>query len=148
MSFRDILAPFNISSSGLGAERLRMEVVANNIANANSTRTPQGGPFVRQDVIFAAVLDERVRKGQAGPQVQFGGVQSLGVVDDLTNDFVRVFQPAHPDAGADGFVLFPNVQLPLELVNLITANRGYEANLKVLQAFRQEADQALLLIRT
>ena len=148
MPFRDILAPFNISSSGLGAERLRMEVVANNIANANSTRTPQGGPFVRQDVIFATVLDERVRTGQAQPQTRFGGVESLGVVDDLTNDFVRVFQPAHPDAGADGFVLFPNVQLPLELVNLITANRGYEANLKVLQAFRQEADQALLLIRT
>lgn len=150
MSFVDILQTTNISASGLTAERLRMEVVANNIANAFSTRSPQGGPFRRQDLIFQAVLDDRLQdSGKCGKAIypRLGGVRVDGIVDDPT-DFPRVFDPGHPDADRDGFVLFPNVQLPNEMVNLITANRAYEANLKVLQAYRQQADQAILLIRT
>jgi flagellar basal-body rod protein FlgC len=144
MAFSDVLSSLNVSASGLTAERLRMEVVANNIANAFSTRTPGGGPYRRKDVIFETVLNQQFQAGQSGMAV--AGVRVLGVVDDTT-PFNRVFQPGHPDADANGFVLFPNVQLPLELVNLITANRSYEANLKVLQAFRQEAEQALTLLR-
>lgn len=156
MAFEDILSAFNISSSGLSAERLRMEVVANNIANAMSTRTPRGGPFRRQDVVFAAVLDEEVRRslgvGQrhrgraiAGTDL-LGGVRVEGVVDD-PSELPRVYNPNHPDADRDGFVTTPNVQLPIEMVNLITANRAYEANLKVALAFRQQAEQALTLVR-
>jgi flagellar basal-body rod protein FlgC len=145
MGFDDILGAANISASGLSAERLRMEVVANNIANANSTRTPQGGPFRRQDVVFAAVLGQRMRATQGG--LSLGGVRTAGVVDD-NSELPRVYNPGHPDADAEGFVTMPNVQLPLEMVNLMTANRAYEANLKVLQAFRQQAEQALLLIRS
>ncbi|HEX5273000.1 MAG TPA: flagellar basal body rod protein FlgC, partial [Gemmataceae bacterium] len=132
------------------AERLRMEVVANNIANAFATRTPRGGPFRRQDVVFAAVYDDKLlNAGAAGGRIapnQLGGVRVDGIVDD-PSELVPVYNPGHPDADINGFVLYPNVQIPIEMVNLITANRSYEANLKVLQAFRQEAEQALLLVR-
>ncbi len=145
MGFEELFAATNISASGLSAERFRMEVVANNLANANSTRTPGGGPFRRQEVVFAAVMDDRMRRELPG-MANLGGVRVEGVVDDLS-DLQLVYNPGHPDADLDGYVLMPNVQLPIELVNLITANRGYEANLKVLQAFRQQIEQALTLLR-
>jgi flagellar basal-body rod protein FlgC len=154
MAFEDALSSTNISAAGASAERLRMEVVANNIANAFSTRTPRGGPFRRQDVIFAAVYDEKLRDaghaggphGRVSGADQLGGVRVEGIVDD-PSDLTAVYNPGHPDADINGFVLYPNVQIPIEMVNLITANRAYEANLKVLQAFRQQAEQALVLVR-
>src|SRR5262249_37142144 len=133
-----------ISDSGASAERFRMEVVANNIANAFSTRSIDGGPFRRQDVVFAAVLNERLRRG--GSQTPFGGVQVLGVVDD-PSELPQVYNPGHPDADHDGFVRMPNVHLPIEMVNLITASRAYEANIRAAQVFRQAAEQALTLAR-
>jgi flagellar basal-body rod protein FlgC len=153
MAFDDVFHSLNISSSGASAERLRMEVVANNIANAFSTRTPRGGPFRRQDVIFAAVYDDTVRSpgyaaspGHVPDANRLGGVRVDGIVDD-PSDLTPVYNPGHPDADVNGFVLYPNVQVPIEMVNLITANRVYEANLKMSQAFRQQAEQALLLVR-
>jgi len=141
MAFDNFLVATNISASGLVAERTRMEVIANNIANAHSTRTPGGGPYRRQEVVFQALLGDRLR---GGPMM--GGVQVIGIVDD-PSDSPRVHQPGHPDADDQGYVVMPNVFLPIEMVNLMTANRAYEANVKVLQAFRQQAEQLLLLIR-
>ena len=146
MSFQDMLSATNISASGLSAERQRMEVVANNIANAFSTRSPSGGPFRRQDVVFSSVLNERLRAGGAGAAT-LGGVRVVGIENDMS-EFNRVYNPGHPDADSEGFVLMPNIHLPLEMVNLMTASRAYEANLKVLQSFRQMADQALTLARS
>jgi flagellar basal-body rod protein FlgC len=146
MRFDNILSGFNISSSGASAERFRMEVVANNIANAYSTRTPGGGPFRRQDVVFAAVLDDSLNKQLPGLQ-NLGGVRVEAVVED-TSELQRVYQPGHPDADAEGFVLFPNVQLPIEMVNLITATRAYEANIKVTQALKLMVEQAIALGRS
>src|SRR5438477_5778321 len=102
MGFENLLSATNISASGLAAERLRMEVVANNIANAFSTRTPEGGPFRRQDVVFAAVLKDQLHGGSRN-SAQFGGVQVAGIVDD-PSDFVQVYNPGHPDANEDGYV--------------------------------------------
>jgi flagellar basal-body rod protein FlgC len=154
MAFEDALSSLNISASGASSERLRMEVVANNVANAFSTRTPRGGPFRRQDVIFAAIYDDKVRSagyaGRTGGRVSgagaLGGVYVDGIVDD-PSELVPVYNPGHPDADLNGFVLYPNVQIPIEMVNLITANRAYEANVKVMQSFRQSAEQALTLVR-
>jgi len=153
MAFEDVFSSTNISAAGASAERLRMEVVANNIANAFSTRTPRGGPFRRQDVVFAAVYDDKVSftssagsHGHIPDADRLAGVRVEDVVEDMS-ELARVYNPGHPDADASGFVLYPNVQIPIEMVNLITANRAYEANLKVLQAFRQQAEQALLLVR-
>src|SRR5262245_17665055 len=145
MGFDQMFATTNISASGLSAERFRMEVLAHNIANANSTRSPNGGPYRRQNVVFASVLNEHVGNSSADA-AKFGGVQVVGIADD-PSELPRVHNPGHPDADADGFVVMPNVYLQVEMVNLITASRAYEANLRVLQSFRQMAEQALTLAR-
>ena len=84
--------------------------------------------------------------GKPGPRLDSKGVQVVGTEDD-TSALHRVHNPGHPDADADGFVTMPNVDLPVEMVNLITASRAYEANLRALQTFRQMAEQALTLMR-
>lgn len=145
MSFNQLLAATNISASGLSAERMRMEVIANNIANAHSTRMPGGGVFRRHDVVFSAALRESVANAPPGSE-KLGGVKVHGIVEDQTN-LPRIFEPGHPDAGDDGFVTMPNVFLPVEMVNLMTASRAYEANVNVLQSFKQMADQSMALIR-
>jgi flagellar basal-body rod protein FlgC len=144
MAFNDALSPLNISGSGMSAERLRMEVVANNIANALSTRTPGGGPFRRQEVVFASVMSDQVHKGGGAPQM--GGVRAVEVVDD-PSEFIKVYQPDHPDADREGMVSYPNVQTPLEMTNLITASRAYEANVKVAKSYQQMLQQSLALLR-
>ncbi len=136
MSFGNLFPAAGISASALSAERLRMEVTANNIANAFSTRTSEGGPFRRQDVVFSAVME---RGG-------LGGVEVADVVDD-ESPFPVVSMPGHPDADAQGNVRLPNVQLPLEMVNLVTASRAYEANVRAAQSFIQMSQQALTILR-
>jgi flagellar basal-body rod protein FlgC len=145
MSLDRMFGAINISASGASAERLRMEVVANNIANASSTRTPQGGPYRRYDVVFAAVLNQRL-EGRTPEQEKLGGVRVLGMVEDRS-ELPRVYQPGHPDADADGMVTMPNVKLPIEMVNLVTATRAHEANLRMIQTFRDMAEQSISLIR-
>lgn len=142
MPFSNMFAASAISGSGLSAERFRMEVIANNIANANSTRTASGEPFRRQDVIFAEVFGRAGADG--GPKL--GGVEAVELVDD-PSPFVPVYMPGHPDADASGTVQMPNVTLPTEMVNLLTASRAYEANLRAAQTFRTLNEQALILIR-
>jgi flagellar basal-body rod protein FlgC len=141
----DLFAASAISASGMSAERLRMEVIANNIANAQTTRTAGGGPFRRQDVVFEAIVASAARPGRAGAEA--GGVRAVDVVEDQS-ELPRVYHPGHPDAGSDGYVTMPNVQVPVEMVNLMTASRAYEANLRAAQAFRQMNEQALALLRS
>jgi len=141
MPFSDMFAASAISGTGLSAERFRMEVVANNIANANSTKSANGGPFRRQEVVFAEVLG-----GAGGGMPTFGGVQAVEVVEDQS-ELPRVYMPGHPEADADGMVTMPNVNLPMEMVNLMTASRAYEANLRAAQTFRTLNEQALLILR-
>lgn len=145
MSLDRMFGAMNISASGAAAERLRMEVVANNIANASSTRTPEGGPFRRHDVVFATVLREQMNSGVPEHQ-RLGGVRVLGIVED-PSELPRVYNPGHPDADQDGMVTMPNVKLPIEMVNLVTATRAYEANLRMMQSFREMAEQSISLIR-
>ncbi len=147
MGFDTTFNAFNISSSGLTAERLRMEVVANNIANASVTRTPEGGPYRRKDVVFETALN-RSSLLQNGSATTSGlaGVNVVGVVDDQS-ELPRIYNPGHPDADAEGFVNMPNVNLPIEMVNLITATRAYEANLKAAQSFADMSQQAIALLK-
>lgn len=147
MGFDTSLAAFNISASGLTAERMRMEVVANNIANAAVTRTPEGGPYRRKDLVFEAV-QATPEPGTRGPANSsgLGGVRTAGVIEDAS-ELPRKYDPGHPDADADGFVTMPNVNLPIEMVNLITATRAYEANLKAAQSFIDMNQQALAIVR-
>jgi flagellar basal-body rod protein FlgC len=143
MPFDTLFGATAISNSGMAAERFRMEVIANNLANANSTRSANGGPFRRQDVVFAEALGSALHPGG---QPVLRGVNVVGVVDDQS-PLNKMYDPGHPDADAEGFVTMPNVQLPIEMVNLITASRAFEANLKAAQTFRTMNEQALGLLR-
>lgn len=147
MSFDHLLSANGISASGMRAERMRMELIANNIANANSTRTPEGGAYRRKDMVFEAVLDRAAATGVEGKRGKhLGGVRTLGSVDDQS-EMPQVYNPGHPDANPEGFVTMPNVNLPIEMVNLVTATRAYEANLKAAQAFREMAEASFNLVR-
>ncbi len=145
MGFMDTLA---ISASGMTAERLRMDVVANNLANVNTTRTPGGGPFRRQEVAMApasASFGETLAglSGEDnGVEAARGGVQVSGIVPDM-RPFKRVYQPGHPDADAQGYVNLPNVDTVTEMVDMMGATRAYEANVAAVGAVKGMAMKAL-----
>ena len=144
-----------ISASGLSAERLAMDVIANNIANANTTRTPQGGAFKRQLIVFAqkpgapdatdASSDEF--DPNAAPKAHTEGVQALGIVNDQSPDKL-VFDPGNPEADARGYVHYPNVEVVKEMVDMMAASRAYEANVAAIQENRQMNNAALNLLRS
>lgn len=138
------------AASGLTAERLRMDVISNNIANVNSTRTVNGGPFKRKYVIFqpreaeknsfSAMLEGAMNKG--GKNGAGDGVRAIGIgTDDSMGKLV--YDPGHPDANADGYVELPNVDIVTEMVDMITASRAYEANVTTINAAKSMAQQAL-----
>jgi len=118
----------NVSASGMSAERLRMDVIAANLANANTTRGADGKPYQRQEVILQ-------EKSPSFGEV-LGGVMVAGIVNDPTPPR-RVYDPGHPDADKDGYVTMPNVNPVTEMVDLITSSRGYEANVTAMNAAKQ-----------
>ncbi|MBX5476151.1 MAG: flagellar basal body rod protein FlgC [Clostridia bacterium] len=134
-----LFGSLDISASGLTAERLRLDLVANNLANADTTRTPGGGPFRRQLPVFApgGVADEFVPASFGADVVSAGGatagVRVVGVVADPTPGPLR-YDPNHPDAGPDGFVRLPNVDPTEEMVDLVAASRAYQANVTAFEA--------------
>ena len=139
-----------ISASGLTAERLRMDVTAENLANAQTTRGANGQPYRRKEVVlqeapgsFGATLS-RAMGGAAGSNG--AGVQVAGVVEDST-PLKRVYDPGHPDADAQGYVSMPNVDTVTEMVDLISAQRAYEANVTAMQAAKQMFSRTLELLR-
>lgn len=142
MAFQ-IFSGAGISASGMSAERQRMEVIANNIANAHATRSYEGGPYRRQQLVFSAALDEFDSRGVD----HLGGVKVVEQSGD-ESEFPWVYNPGHPDADAEtGMVQMPNVKLPNEMIDLITASRSYEANLRAMGSFRQMVEQTLRLLR-
>ena len=145
MTFGKILSGMEISASGLTGERLRMEIAANNIANIDSTMTPEGGPYQRKQVTFAAAM-ENAMWGGANEVGNLHGVEVMGITEDTTPG-PSVHNPSHPHADANGYVKMPNVNISHEMVDLVTASRAYEANLKSLETFRQMAEQSLSLLR-
>lgn len=145
MAFGQILSGMEISASGLAGERLRMEVAANNIANIDSTMTPEGGPYQRKQVTFAAAM-QNVMSAGSNSAGELYGVEVVGVSEDKTPGQL-VHNPGHPHADANGYVRMPNVNISHEMVDMVTASRAYEANLKSLETFRQMAEQALSLLR-
>ncbi len=131
----DIFSNFGISASGLTAQRLRMDTIANNIANIETTRTPEGGPYRRQIPLFAPRQPSETGKPGDGVRVQ-------ALLQDQS-PFKRVYEPSHPDADEEGYVLMPNVELVKEMVNMIDASRAYEANVTALNTAKDMAQRAL-----
>jgi flagellar basal-body rod protein FlgC len=143
---------FDVSASGLTAERLRMDVTAENLANAQTTRGANGQPYRRKEVVleqaaaqggFGASLAAAMGAGSSG---QPGGVEVAGIVEDQT-PFKTIYDPGHPDADARGYVRMPNVDTVTEMVDLISASRAYEANVTAMQTAKQMFAKTLDLLR-
>ena len=134
----NLFSGMRTSSQGLSAERQRMDVIAENIANARTTQTAEGGPYRRQMVRFQPLL-ERAASGA----LRSIGVAASEVVPDYETPMDRIFDPSNPDADADGMVTMPNVNATLEMADLVTAMRAYEANLTAQENFTRMAERAL-----
>ena len=115
------------AASGMTAERLRLDVISNNIANANTTRTSEGGPYRRQFVTFEPRPGESVFSNSLKKQIQLNGVKVTGISKD-DSPLRMIYEPGHPDADTDGYVKMPNINIVTEMVDMITASRAYEAN--------------------
>ncbi|ECL7791992.1 flagellar basal body rod protein FlgC [Campylobacter jejuni] len=160
------LSDFDISGYGLSAQRFRMNVISSNIANANTTRTAEGGPYRRREVIFKAtdfdkLLNEQINKDNnflkyenplndpSSPEEAKPAIQSV-VVDKVVRDdkdFRMKYDPSHPDANAEGYVAYPNVNPIIEMADLIEATRAYQANVSAFTSAKIIAQSAIDLLR-
>jgi len=145
----NLFAMFDVSGSALTAERERAEVVASNMANAETTHTAKGGPYQRQEVVFGSTpvaggssFADRLASAADG-SVQ--GVQVMNVVTDPTPP-IRRFDPSHPDADAQGYVSFPSINPVQEMVDLMGASRSYQLNVSALQSTKQMIQQSLEIL--
>lgn len=133
-----ILKSMGITSSGLTAERLRMDTISDNIANASTTRTAAGGPYRRKIAVFEESLDNEMDKLD-GTNFNGNGIKAVGIAED-NSPFKEVYDPSNPDADKDGYVQMPNVDITDEMVDMISSSRAYEAN---VTAFETEKNIAL-----
>lgn len=141
----DVQGTLAISASALRAERLRLDVIASNLANASTTRTAEGGPYRRRNVVFVSQALEGDFQTELENMAEAGlrhGVAVAGVVEDRS-PFRQVFEPSHPDANAEGYVSYPNVNPVAEMVDLMAATRAYEANVQAVNATKRMAEAAL-----
>ncbi|MCB0877445.1 MAG: flagellar basal body rod protein FlgC [Thermoleophilia bacterium] len=139
----------HISASGLAAERLRMDVIAQNLANANSTRGPDGQPYRRHEVVFRSSDVGAEAGGQVSERASndsLHGVEPVAIVED-PSALRTVYDPSHPDADEDGYVHYPNVNPVTEMVDMMTATRAYEANVTAMNAAKNMALKALDILR-
>lgn len=141
----DFVTGFRISSSGMAAQRMRMNTISSNIANINTTRTPEGGPYRRKDVVFESMPEVRnfgEILGATSPRSDMQRVQVTDVISDRKAPLMK-YDPSHPDANEEGYVAYPNVNLMEEMTNMIQATRAYEANVQSLQSSKDMALSAL-----
>ena len=136
----EFFTTFKIAGSGLSAQRKKMDVITSNIANASTTSTTEGGPYKRKVMSFAA---DPLEKGFDLNLKDAVNAVKVGQVVDEKEGFKKVFDPAHPDADKEGFVTLPNVNLMLEMTDLITASRAYEANATAFDAMKNMAMKAM-----
>lgn len=142
MGMFDVLA---ISSSGLRAQRNRLEVIATNLANVHTTRTEGGGPYRKKDIVFASddVSDEKfgmlLKRKVEGVKV--------AAIEESNKPFEKIFDPGHPDADKEGYVSLPNVNVMEEMVDMMSATRSYEANTNVISATKHMFMKALEILK-
>ncbi len=141
MSFLDAL---HTSASGLSAQRLRMNLISSNLANVNTTRTENGGPYRRKDAVFEAKASQPDFRQQLEKRLDEAnvGVEVTEIRDDERPPILK-FDPTHPDADGEGFVALPNINVVEEMVNMISATRSYEANVTAIRATKEMASDAL-----
>lgn len=142
----NLFEQIRVSGGAMAAQRLRAEVVAGNMANAETTRTPEGGPYRRKQVVFSAARPSfgmvLAQRGAASD----GGIRVMGIVADNREPLKR-FEPGHPDADAQGYVSYPNIDPVEETVDLMGALRSYELNASAVQAAKQMIQQSLEILK-
>jgi flagellar basal-body rod protein FlgC len=160
------LSNFDISGYGLSAQRFRMNIISSNIANANTTRTSEGGPYQRREVVFKAVdfnkalnqeikdnnnmmeyenpLDDSFLQTDGDPAIMSVVVDKV-VRDD--SDFRLKYDPSHPDANSEGYVSYPNINPVIEMADLIEATRAYQANVAAFQSSKNMANSSIDMMR-
>ena len=136
------LNALDISAMGLTAQRKRLDVVAENIANVNTTRTASGGPYRRKQVVFQSVMNNQSFTAGGGAE----GVEVADVTAD-PSALKQVYEPGHPDADARGYVSMPNVNIVEEMVDMISATRSYEANVTVMNSTKAMLQKAIEIAR-
>lgn len=147
-----IFRSMRISATALTAERLRMDVISNNIANSQTTRTAEGGAYQRKRVVFQAQEEGRSpfqRILRSGEMAEASGLQGVRVraVNESDEGMGRVYDPSHPDAAEDGFVEYPNVDISTEMVDMMAASKAYQSNITVIQTAKTMAQAALQIGR-
>jgi flagellar basal-body rod protein FlgC len=135
-----------VGASGMSAQRARAELLVENLANAETTRTPEGGPYRRKDVVFESATPDMPFAGVFDSEVQAGGVSVAGVTVD-TRAPERRYMPGHPDADSGGYVAFPRVNPAEDMVDLMGAARNYEANVAAIGAVKDMIQRSLDLLR-
>ncbi len=142
-----VFSSIETSASGLTAQRLRLDLIASNLANAESTKTENGGIYRRKMAVFATRDDgPSFRNVLSSTLLGCSGVRVAGVVED-TSPLKQVYMPGHPDAGPDGYVAYPNVDIVTEMVDMMAATRAYEANVTAIEASRAMIQKALDMLR-
>lgn len=140
-----LFSSLQVSSSGMSAQRTRAELLVENLANSETTRTPEGGPYRRQDVVFST--DQQVSPFSAVFQSEVGtGVSVSDVVTD-TRDPDRRYMPGHPDADKDGYVAYPRINPAEDMVDLLSATRSYEANVAAISSVKDMISRSIDIMR-
>jgi flagellar basal-body rod protein FlgC len=133
---KDLFLPLKVSATGLEAQKIRLNTIASNLANINSTSTPEGGPYRRKDVVFITYMYDSTSYG----------VDVKEIIEDQ-RPFRIVYDPFHPDADREGYVRYPNVNPMEEMINLISASRAYEANLTMINSYKDMFLRTLDLLK-
>ena len=134
-----LFSALNVSGSGMAAQRLRAEVIVQNLANADTTRTPEGGPYRRKDVVFESVLSSEL--GSGADEVAVSEIRTD------SREPIRRYMPGHPDADKDGYVAMPRVNPAEDMVDLLGASRGYQANVAAVTAVKDLIHRSIDLLR-
>ncbi len=145
---------FNISADGLSAQRTRINIISSNIANAQTTRTPGGGPYRKKEVIFKAVnfkdmFNNQLKQNPNAINNTNNGIMGVEVSKIIRDDgpFKMKYDPSSPDANAKGYVAYPNINPVVEMSNLIEATRSYQANVAAFESAKNMANSAISLLR-
>jgi len=140
-----LFSVMSIGASGMAAQRTRAEILVENLANAETTRTPEGGPYRRKDVVFETAAVDSPFASIFDSQVQEGGVAVSGILTD-TSDPEKRYMPGHPDADKDGYVAFPRINPAEDMVDLMGAARNYEANVAAISAVKDMIQKSIDLM--
>lgn len=143
-----LFSVLSVSASGMAAQRTRAELLVQNLANSETTRTPEGGPYRREDAVFESAPQTSPFSAVFQTEMASGvnGVEVAEVVQD-SSDPEKRYMPGHPDADADGYVAFPNVKPAEDMVDLLSAQRGFQANVAAMTAIKDMINHSIDLMR-